>query len=150
MNNPEFYRNLRFETQARFAPHRLIAIVLSLVVFTLLWLLVSHIALYCVLLPLLCILAWVASYGWRQALAALHDLIHCGFAQPDDVDVSRRADGVETIDVDHGCQETRRNGRMLRKIDRSQETLFLSADAGEHQRTFRSTLKSRTGSGNRQ
>ena len=76
MNNPEFYRNLRFETQPRFAIRRLIPIGVSIGIFTILWLLISHSTLYWVLLLLVAGLAWIASYGWRQALTAFHDLIH--------------------------------------------------------------------------
>ena len=76
MNNPEFYRNLHFETQPRFTMRRLIPIGILLGVFTMLWLLVSHSTLYWVLLLLIGGLTWVASYGWRQALTALHNLIH--------------------------------------------------------------------------
>lgn len=76
MNNPEFYRNLRFETHTRAIPHRLITVSLSLGLFILLWLLVSHDTLFWILLLLVGILTWVASYGWRQALTVIHEIIH--------------------------------------------------------------------------
>jgi hypothetical protein len=68
--------NLRFERHPRSLPHRLIAIGVSLGVFTLLWTLVPQGALYWLLAPLLAGLVWAASYGWRQALAALIALLH--------------------------------------------------------------------------
>ena len=76
MNNTRSYRGLRFETQPRSAPRRLIAIGVSIGIFILLWFVASPNALFWAGLTLIGILAWVASFGWRQALAALHDLIH--------------------------------------------------------------------------
>ena len=71
----EINPNLRFERRPRPLPHRAIAIGVGLVVFTLLWTLVPHSALYWLLLPLLAVLLWAASYGWRQALVALIALL---------------------------------------------------------------------------
>jgi hypothetical protein len=66
----------RFERRRRPLPGRLIAVGAGLLIFTLLWFLVPHGALYWLLLPLLAALVWVVTYGWRQALAALHAQLH--------------------------------------------------------------------------
>jgi hypothetical protein len=76
MNDHEFYQNLRFETQPRFNIQRLFFIGIPLGLFILLWFLVSHSTLFWVLLLFIGGLAWVASYGWRQALSVIHNLIH--------------------------------------------------------------------------
>lgn len=68
--------NLRFDPQPRPLPYRLIAIGVGLGIFTLLWFFIPPTALYWLLLPLLAALVWVASYGWRQALAAFHGQLH--------------------------------------------------------------------------
>lgn len=69
------YAGLRFE-RPRPGPRRLIFIGLTALVFNLLWWRVSHHNLYWVLLVGFTALAWLGSYGWRQALAALHNLLH--------------------------------------------------------------------------
>jgi len=69
------YRGLRFERTARAVPRRLVLIGGVLIVFTSLWWIIPTSALYWLLLPLMGFLAWMASYGWRQALAALQDLL---------------------------------------------------------------------------
>ena len=76
MNNNEFYKNLRFETRSRPAPRHLIAVGSAIGVFILLWFTIPQNALFWVLLPLVGLLVWVASYGWRRALATLHELVH--------------------------------------------------------------------------
>jgi hypothetical protein len=43
--------------------------------FTVLWWIIPVSALYWLLVPLIGGLAWMASYGWRQALAALQALL---------------------------------------------------------------------------
>ena len=75
MNWSEVNSNLRFERRPRPLPHRVIAMGVGLGIFTLLWTLVPHSALYWLLLPLLAALVWAASYGWRQSLAALIALL---------------------------------------------------------------------------
>jgi hypothetical protein len=76
MNETQSYRGLRFETRPRSAPRRLIAIGISIGIFILLWLVISPNVLFWILLPLIGCVVWVASYGWRRALAAIHDLLH--------------------------------------------------------------------------
>ena len=67
--------NLRFDRQSRTLRHRLAAVGLILAVFTLLWTIVPHGVLYWAFLPLITAMGWVASYGWRQALAVLITLL---------------------------------------------------------------------------
>ena len=68
-------------TQFRFGrrrplPTRLIAVAVGVGVFTALWFLVSQDTLFWLLLPAVAVLAWVATYGWRWAVAALHVQLH--------------------------------------------------------------------------
>lgn len=67
--------NLRFERRRRPIPYRAIAIGVGLGIFTLLWRLIPPRTLFWLLLILVAGLVWVASYGWRQALAALITLL---------------------------------------------------------------------------
>jgi len=76
MNWTEIKPDLRFERRPRPLPYRAIAVGVSLGIFTLLWMLIPPNALYWLLLPLLAVLVWVASYGWRQSLAVLITLLH--------------------------------------------------------------------------
>lgn len=72
METPDRFEGLRFDRRLPGSlPRRLITYAAGWGVFTLLWLLVPAGVLYWLLLPLLAALLWVASYGWRQALAAL-------------------------------------------------------------------------------
>ena len=75
METMNSYHNLRFAAR-RHWPQRLIPIGLALVLFTLLWRFMAHNILYWLLLLAVALLVWVASYGWRQALATLHNVIH--------------------------------------------------------------------------
>ena len=75
MNWTETDPNLRFERRPRPRPYRAIAIGVGLGIFTLLWRLIPSRTLYWLLLPTVAGLVWVASYGWRQALAILITLL---------------------------------------------------------------------------
>ena len=66
---------LRFERRPRAVPYRLIAVGVALAVFTLLWFFVDHGSLFWLLLFLVAVLSWVASYGWRQSLVTLIRLL---------------------------------------------------------------------------
>jgi hypothetical protein len=71
MNEVPTYRNLRFD-QPRWTPsRRMVAVVLIVIVFTLLWKFIHHTALYWMLAPLVTVMAWISTYGWRQALVDL-------------------------------------------------------------------------------
>ncbi len=76
MNQSNEYQGLRFTRPRQLTLSKRIVIGGGLLVFTVLWWLVPHDALYWLLLAMFGILLWVASFGWRQALAALHDLLH--------------------------------------------------------------------------
>ena len=75
MDWTEIPPDLRFERQPHSLSRRAIAIGVVLSVFTLMWILIPPSALYWLLLPLLAVLVWAASYGWRQSLAALIALL---------------------------------------------------------------------------
>jgi hypothetical protein len=75
MNWTEVRSDLRFERR-RTVPQRLIAIGGILAIFTLLWVVVPHGVLYWLGLFLLALLAWVASYGWREWLVVMIDILH--------------------------------------------------------------------------
>ncbi len=74
-NNTPF-QGLRFAPGRRGWPWRLILVALAAVVFTLLWWLLPPPVAYCLLVLPVLALTWVASYGWRQALATLIALLH--------------------------------------------------------------------------
>ena len=76
MANTNPFQNLRFDGQHQSTTRRIIFIGSVLGVFILLWLFVSHSTLFWLLLLSLAALGWVASFGWRQALATLHNIIH--------------------------------------------------------------------------
>ena len=75
MDRADVYEGLRFQRRRRAFPRRIIPVGLALALFALLWAFLPHNALFWTLLPLLAVLVWVASYGWRQALAALIDVL---------------------------------------------------------------------------
>lgn len=76
MNNFNDFGNLHFEDQSSSPTRRIIFIGSVMGGFTLLWILVSHNTVFWLVLLSLAILGWVASFGWRQALATLHEFIH--------------------------------------------------------------------------
>ncbi len=76
MEIPKVKPQLRFERQRRAVSRRLMTVGVSLALFTLLWLAVPPGTLYWLLLTAIGVTVWVASYGWRQALRRIHDLIH--------------------------------------------------------------------------
>ena len=76
MKNSDIYQGLRFRRPRPTVPRRLYPIGAALILFTLLWAFVPHGALYWLMLALLATLVWVASFGWRQALVVLVDVLH--------------------------------------------------------------------------
>lgn len=76
MNPVNDYHGLRFEQRARPLPRRLITVAVVVSTFSLLWWTVPPNTLFWLLLPIVALLAWMASYGWRQAIAALHAILH--------------------------------------------------------------------------
>ena len=69
------YSNLRFERLGRRIPYRLLAVGAAAVLFTLAWWLVPVSGRYWLMLLLVMVLTWAASYGWRQATATLIALL---------------------------------------------------------------------------
>jgi hypothetical protein len=67
---------MRFNRRAGAIPRRLIFVGLTLVGFTLLWINLPQTVTYWIVLPLLAALLWVASYGWRAALAVFVEFLH--------------------------------------------------------------------------
>ena len=76
MDASKTYHGLRFERHPQTVSRRLITIGSALAAFILLWVSVPHSALFWLLLASWGVLAWAASYGWRQVVSALHDLLH--------------------------------------------------------------------------
>lgn len=82
MDGKEFYSNLRFHRPApRFAissltARRVIMVVGTAFLFGLLWAVVPNAILFWLLVPMVAGLVWVSGYGWRQALAAVHEALH--------------------------------------------------------------------------
>lgn len=76
MNPVNEYNGLKFQQRARPLPRRLITVGIAAVVFGGLWWIVPPNTLFWLLLPLVMLLAWMASYGWKQAIVALHALLH--------------------------------------------------------------------------
>ena len=76
MKIEDVYSGIELNPSRRTIPRRLILTGISLGVFTLMWLIIPHSALYWLLLLPSGILVWMASHGWRHALDSIHDLIH--------------------------------------------------------------------------
>ena len=74
MNHNEF-RNLRFDRQRNPLQRRLLVVLGLLGGTTLLWFLLPRNLFFWLLIPVLGILGWSASFGWRQALVTLRNLI---------------------------------------------------------------------------
>jgi hypothetical protein len=70
------FSNLRFEQKRRFIPGRTFLLGAVLTAFNLAWWFIPQNALYWLLLVSLGILSWLASFGGRNALFAIHNLIH--------------------------------------------------------------------------
>jgi len=71
MNRQEPYQNLNFDRQPRTFPRRAIPVIITLIVFNLMWFFIPPNGLYWLLLISTTVLVWMASYGWRMGLAAL-------------------------------------------------------------------------------
>ncbi len=76
MNGSNPFSSLRFEVPRHAVPQRVLVVGAAFVVFTLLWLIVPHGALYWLLIPVILGLVWAASYGWRPAVFALVEFLH--------------------------------------------------------------------------
>lgn len=71
MDQTDAFRNLNFTIRRRQLSARLIAVIVALVIFTILWRIVPPEALYWLLALCLAVGVWLASYGWRQAIFIL-------------------------------------------------------------------------------
>ena len=76
MENPETYNSLRFERRRWNLPRRLIFVSIAIIVFTLLWKWLPQEILFWLLIPIMGVLTWMATYGWRQVLASLIVFLH--------------------------------------------------------------------------
>ena len=76
MEENTVYRNLRFERRSWTIPRRSIPVILAVTLFILLRILIPVNALLWLLGFLVGILVWIATYGWRQALACLIGFLH--------------------------------------------------------------------------
>ena len=65
------YSNLRFERLGRRIPYRLVAVGAAVVSITVAWWLVPMSGLYWLVLLIVAVLTWAASYGWRGAIRDL-------------------------------------------------------------------------------
>ena len=69
--NESSYRNLRFDQPHWTPSRRMIAVVLIVIVFSLFWKFIPQTALFWLLAPLIAMLGWISTYGWRTALVEL-------------------------------------------------------------------------------
>ncbi|MCH7662273.1 MAG: hypothetical protein IH859_00175 [Chloroflexi bacterium] len=76
MNSRNDYRGLRFERPNGWLPRSLVPLGITMIAFIIVWRTVSGNALFWLLLITLAILVWVASYGWRTALAAVIEFLN--------------------------------------------------------------------------
>jgi hypothetical protein len=76
MDDRQYYSRMDFSPSRPIIRARVIFFVLGGLLFTALWAFVPHGTLYWLLLPLIMGLVWMASYGWRQAIFVIHELIH--------------------------------------------------------------------------
>jgi len=70
------WRELQLDRRSSRVNWRLVSVGAATVIFTLLWIAVPHGLLYWITSLLLAVLVWLASYGWREALARIHNLVH--------------------------------------------------------------------------
>lgn len=57
-------------------PYRLIAIVVVGALFAVLWAVIPQVTLFWVLLPVILVITWLASFGWRTGLKTLGQFIN--------------------------------------------------------------------------
>jgi uncharacterized membrane protein YccC len=71
MNKSNAYHGLDFNLPRRRISPRIITVVITIILFSLIWWVIPHYVLFWLLLPLLAGLSWMASYGWRQGISIL-------------------------------------------------------------------------------
>ncbi len=74
-NDQTPFQDLRFGRPRKPNIPKPMVIGAGLLLFTFLWWVIPPAAMYWLLLPVLGILGWVASFGWRAAIVALHNLL---------------------------------------------------------------------------
>jgi len=75
MDNTNAFRGLNFRVRPRRIPARVLIVGAAFLVFTLTWWVVPNGAFYWLFSPILLMLVWVASYGWRPAVARLIEFL---------------------------------------------------------------------------
>ncbi|MGD8457502.1 MAG: hypothetical protein PVF83_14060 [Anaerolineales bacterium] len=75
MNNFQHFNNLNFDRTINRIPRRLIPTIGIPIGFSILWHFASPSTTFWFLFFSLAILSWAASYGWRQALTSLIDML---------------------------------------------------------------------------
>ncbi|MGD8457023.1 MAG: hypothetical protein PVF83_11600 [Anaerolineales bacterium] len=75
MNQTDF-SNLNFDRKTRTIPRRWIFMIVTFILFNLIWRWLPSSSVYWIFLLVVMVLTWVASYGWRQALGVIHHLLH--------------------------------------------------------------------------
>ena len=70
------FRGLNFAPRRRGTFRRPLAIIISLIVFTVMWRYIPHNVLFWLMLPIIAVLVWCTSYAWRTALNALISFLH--------------------------------------------------------------------------
>ena len=74
MNRVDPFRDLRFAARPRIfgrIPRRIGTLGLALAAFSLLWVILPPSAFFWLMLPVVAVLVWAASYGWQQTLSVL-------------------------------------------------------------------------------
>ena len=69
------FRGLNFAPRRRGTFRRPLTIIISLIVFTVMWRYIPQDMLFWLMLPIIAALVWCASYAWRTALNALISLL---------------------------------------------------------------------------
>jgi hypothetical protein len=65
------YRKLRLDRRIPAIPRTVVVLGIAGVVFSVIWAVVPAGALYWLLLPIVLVLVWLASFGWREGVSAL-------------------------------------------------------------------------------
>ena len=71
MTNQSNYQNLNFEPRNPLLRHRVTPIILGCIVFSIAWFALPTAFLFVLLLVVIAVLLWMASYGWRDVLFEL-------------------------------------------------------------------------------
>jgi hypothetical protein len=75
MDRSEEYRNLNFAVHRQRPSVRMLTIGGAFLFFTVMWWILPGAAFYWLIMPVFLVLVWMASYGWRPAVAILVHLL---------------------------------------------------------------------------